>query len=197
MSCPLSWETLVAYWAGDLDVADQEAAELHLMGCATCTAQSERVAAVAQGIRASPAPLRVVSGEQRHSVVPKRRWLYSSVGAATLAAAAAVFFLLPRSPGEVSVRLAAPVRDGVTVDVRPPTDAKDVRLEPDGAQANGARLRRIEDGAWLTVRVEVGPPFAVVVSRQTLTPGTYELQLVWAVDGREEARGFYRFHISP
>ncbi len=63
MSCtsPISFETLVAYWADDLDSAESDAVEEHVMGCASCAATSERVAAVAAAIRAQIPP--VVSRE--------------------------------------------------------------------------------------------------------------------------------------
>lgn len=53
MSCssPLSWADLVAYWAGDLAPTQAEGMEEHLMGCSSCSAQSERVSAVVEGLR--------------------------------------------------------------------------------------------------------------------------------------------------
>ncbi len=54
---PIAFEALVAYWSGDLPSADEDALELHVMGCAECTASSERVAAVALGVRSSIPPL--------------------------------------------------------------------------------------------------------------------------------------------
>ena len=50
---PLSFETLVAYWAGDLSQAETDAVDMHVIGCAPCAAASERVAAITEGIRAS------------------------------------------------------------------------------------------------------------------------------------------------
>jgi hypothetical protein len=53
---PLSFETLVAYWAGDLPAAETDAVDAHVMGCAECTRASERVAAVTEGMRATLSP---------------------------------------------------------------------------------------------------------------------------------------------
>jgi hypothetical protein len=50
---PLSFETLVAYWAGDLPQPEIDAVDAHLMGCAACVSRAERVAVVTEGIRAS------------------------------------------------------------------------------------------------------------------------------------------------
>jgi anti-sigma factor RsiW len=53
MTCltPIAWEDLVLYWAGDLAPEKTERLDEHLMGCAACSAQSARVAAVVQGVR--------------------------------------------------------------------------------------------------------------------------------------------------
>jgi hypothetical protein len=53
---PLSFETLVAYWAGDLPSDETDAVDAHVMGCAGCTRASERVAMVTEGIRAAISP---------------------------------------------------------------------------------------------------------------------------------------------
>ena len=48
---PIPFETLVAYWAGDLDAAESDALEEHVFACAACTAASARVAAVTEQLR--------------------------------------------------------------------------------------------------------------------------------------------------
>lgn len=53
---PIPFDTLVAYWAGDLAPAESEAVEEHTMGCASCAATSARVAAIAEAIRAQIPP---------------------------------------------------------------------------------------------------------------------------------------------
>lgn len=52
-SCPkpIGIESLVAYWAGDLDPTESDDLEAHVFGCATCTALSERIAAVTEKMR--------------------------------------------------------------------------------------------------------------------------------------------------
>ncbi len=56
--CPtrLSFETLVAYWAGDLPQTETDAVDAHLMGCASCARASERIAHITEGIRAVISP---------------------------------------------------------------------------------------------------------------------------------------------
>jgi len=54
---PLEWEKLVAYWAGDMSVEETGEVDEHLMGCASCTAQSARVAAVREAVRAMVPPI--------------------------------------------------------------------------------------------------------------------------------------------
>jgi hypothetical protein len=56
-SSALSWDELVAYWAGDLGDDATAAADEHLMGCASCSAQSARVAQVTETLRAAIPPL--------------------------------------------------------------------------------------------------------------------------------------------
>ena len=53
MSCsaPLAWADLVQYWAGDLEPDATDRVDEHLMGCATCSAQAARVAAVVSALR--------------------------------------------------------------------------------------------------------------------------------------------------
>jgi|SRR5689334_10704987 len=53
---PIAFDTLVAYWAGDLAPAESEAVEEHAMGCASCAATSARVAAIAEAVRAQIPP---------------------------------------------------------------------------------------------------------------------------------------------
>ncbi len=48
---PLSWEELVAYWAGDLPAARTDAVDEHLMGCGPCSESSARVAAITETLR--------------------------------------------------------------------------------------------------------------------------------------------------
>lgn len=48
---PLSWETLVDYWAGDLPAQEVERIDAHVMGCATCAATSARVGSVTESVR--------------------------------------------------------------------------------------------------------------------------------------------------
>jgi anti-sigma factor RsiW len=59
MSCssPVSWEDLVAYWAGDLAPVDEDRVDEHLMGCGSCSAESARVSAVAEALRARIPPV--------------------------------------------------------------------------------------------------------------------------------------------
>ena len=49
--CPISWETFVAYWARDLSPEQEASLEEHVMGCATCTTLSERVAGITESLR--------------------------------------------------------------------------------------------------------------------------------------------------
>jgi hypothetical protein len=49
---PLSWETMVAYWLGDLPEQDEWKAEEHYLGCQQCADQLFRLAGVAAALRA-------------------------------------------------------------------------------------------------------------------------------------------------
>jgi hypothetical protein len=54
---PITFETLVAYWAADLPAHEQDAVEEHLIGCSVCTEQSARVAAITETYRHALPPL--------------------------------------------------------------------------------------------------------------------------------------------
>ena len=64
MSCasPLSWETLVDWWAGDLPEAAASAVEEHVLGCDVCSAVASRVGSTAEALRTMVPP--VVSAER-------------------------------------------------------------------------------------------------------------------------------------
>jgi hypothetical protein len=57
MNCPVSFEELVGYWAGDLPPEVEAAVDEHLMGCAGCTRESARVAAMTETLRNLIPPL--------------------------------------------------------------------------------------------------------------------------------------------
>jgi hypothetical protein len=50
-SSPIAFETLVAWWLGELAQAAQETLEEHVFACAHCTCRVEEVAALAGGVR--------------------------------------------------------------------------------------------------------------------------------------------------
>jgi hypothetical protein len=54
---PVSFEAFVSYWAGDLDATQNDAIESHVFSCATCTAMSERIAAVTEKLRSLEPPV--------------------------------------------------------------------------------------------------------------------------------------------
>jgi hypothetical protein len=53
---PIAFDALVAYWSRDLAPEEAERMEEHLMGCAACSGESARVAAVTEALRALPPP---------------------------------------------------------------------------------------------------------------------------------------------
>src|SRR5262249_53954370 len=54
---PLPFETLVAYWAGDLATADNDEIEEHLFACDACARASARIAAITERLRALVPPI--------------------------------------------------------------------------------------------------------------------------------------------
>ena len=50
---PIEFETLIAYWLGELPAAAESPLEEHLFACLSCTARLEMLAALAAGIRAT------------------------------------------------------------------------------------------------------------------------------------------------
>lgn len=55
MTCtnPIDFETLVAYWLGEVPDEREALLEQHLFGCAYCTGQLESLAGLASGVRAA------------------------------------------------------------------------------------------------------------------------------------------------
>ncbi len=55
VSCPrpLAFETLIAWWLGELPQAEAGALEGHLFSCAHCASRGEELAALAAGVRAA------------------------------------------------------------------------------------------------------------------------------------------------
>lgn len=49
---PLDWNTLLAYWLGELDPDSEAHTEAHYLGCPVCSRRLEELAALAQGVRA-------------------------------------------------------------------------------------------------------------------------------------------------
>lgn len=52
----IEYDELVAYWAGELAVADVDRLDEHLMGCAACTAASRGIAEIAATLRDMMSP---------------------------------------------------------------------------------------------------------------------------------------------
>ncbi len=54
---PVGWDTLVDWWAGELDQARAQEVEAHVLGCGPCAAEAERVAATAETLRTMIPPV--------------------------------------------------------------------------------------------------------------------------------------------
>jgi hypothetical protein len=54
MKCasPLDWDSLLAYWLGELDAGSAEHIEEHYLGCAVCSRRLEQLANLAREVRA-------------------------------------------------------------------------------------------------------------------------------------------------
>lgn len=59
---PIGWETLEAYWLGELPEVERDGVEAHYFGCAHCAARLERLAAYAKAIRAAVREGRIAFG---------------------------------------------------------------------------------------------------------------------------------------
>ena len=53
LRAPLAFETLIAWWLGELPQAEAGALEGHLFSCAHCASRGEELAALAAGVRAA------------------------------------------------------------------------------------------------------------------------------------------------
>ena len=48
---PLTWDTLLAYWLGELGPERSDQIEEHYLGCASCSQRLEQLASLADGVR--------------------------------------------------------------------------------------------------------------------------------------------------
>lgn len=71
MSCadPISFARLVDYWAGELDAAEVDRVDEHLLACASCSGESMSVSRLVGALRGSIPP--IVSAEQARELAAR------------------------------------------------------------------------------------------------------------------------------
>jgi hypothetical protein len=182
---PLGFETLVAYWLGELATDAEAAVEAHWFGCAHCTAQLAALVRLASGIRAA-----VREGHVRAVVTPD-------------------FLRRMHGQGMRIREYRVPPGGSVACTIRADDDAVAGHLEADLACI--ARLDVVErldlgDGRvtqWRIEDVPFDPAAGAVVSLpsaadlRTMAAHTLHVQLVAVDPHGERALGDYRFVHTP
>lgn len=184
MACkePIDFETLIAWWLGELAPEREAALEEHLFSCAPCTARLETLAALASGVRAA-----VRDG--RMNVVVSAPFLDAMRGAGLhvreyrLEPGGSVSCTIRADDDAVVSRLRAPLagvrrldlvstRSGSTAEMRAP----DVPFD-----AKTGEVLMIPSAAWL----------------KTMPVFTMRMRLIAVEESGERQVGDYTFNHSP
>jgi hypothetical protein len=185
MTHPLDFETLVAYWLGELPAAEGEKAEEHFFACGRCAARLEWLAGLSEGVRATVRAGRV-------GLVVSSRFADALVQAGLRLRE---YGLEPGGSVDCTIRADD---DGVLSHIRAPlAGAKRVdalwRVSVGGAQEPEVRLADVPfDPAAGEVLF-----LPAAAALKTMPSHTMQLRLV-AVDGAEERPlGEYTFRHTP
>jgi len=184
MTCadPIAFETLAAYWLGELPAPDEAAVEAHYMGCGHCAARLESVAAMAQGVRAA------VEGG-RVSLVASARFVDAMKSAGLrlreyrLEPGGSVNCTIGADDDAVVSRVRAPLAGVERLDVVRSIDGTDGELRVADVPFDAAtgEVIVLPSAAWL----------------KTMSAFTLRMRLVDVRAGSESVIGEYAFHHTP
>lgn len=184
MNCegPISFESLVAYWLGDLPEDRAAPLEEHLFGCVHCTRRLEALVALASGVRAAVR-------EGKLSLVVSGRFV------AELRQAGLRLREYRLGPGDSVNCTIRPDDDAVVSHLRVPL-AGVRRLDVVSTLSDGGPPLRV---AEVPFDAESGEVFIIPSAAwlKTMPAFTMRLRLVSVDDAREEMVGEYTFNHAP
>lgn len=179
---PLDLSTLIAYWIGELDEAQNAAIEEHLLGCGACTASAQSVADIAGSIRAlvgQGAVLAVLSEDFLKRAAANGL----QVREYNVPRGGSVYCTIAPDDDLLVARLEAPLADVERVDL--------LMLD-----SHGKGLERMDD-----IPFDPATGSVVVASRtadvRALPKLTSRMRLVAVRPGTERVVGEYTFNHSP
>lgn len=184
MTCkePVGFETLLAYWLGEVPAAQEAVIESHFFGCAHCTRRLEALAALAAGVRAAVKDGRV-SMVASGPFVDAMRQAGLRLREYRLEPGGSVNCTIGADDDAVISRLRAPLAGVQRLDVVSDrgTDAPEVRLADVPFDAHTGEVLVIPSAAWL----------------RTMPAFTMRVRLLAVGDSGEAQVGDYTFKHSP
>ena len=187
MSClrPLPFETLIAWWLGELPEAEAGALEEHLLACAHCVSRGEELAVLAAGVGAA-----VRSGAVGLSVsapfVERMKEAGLRLREYRLAAGETVNCTLRADEDAVVSRLSAPLAGVMRLDALH-------RLEVGGVEGPEVRVQDVPFDPAAGEVLFVPMPAAL----KKMPAHTFRVRLVAVGAGGETAIGDYTFAHTP
>lgn len=184
MTCddPIGFETLIAYWLGELPGKHEAVLEEHLFGCAHCTGRLEDIATLAAGVRAAVKDGRV-SMAVSAPFIEAMKQAGLNLREYRLEPGGSVNCTIGADDDAVVSRLRAPLA-GVQ------------RLDAVSMQGSGGRAVRLADVPFDADTGEVlWIPSAAWL--KTMPAFTMQMRLIAVGDAGEQPIGDYTFNHSP
>jgi hypothetical protein len=184
MTCddPIGFETLVAYWLGEVPEKREAVLEEHLFGCAHCTGRLEEIATLAAGVRAAVKDGRV-SMAVSAPFVEAMKQAGLNLREYRLEPGGSVNCTIGADDDAVVSRLSAPLAGVKRVDAVSMQDSggAELRLADVPFDADTGEVLLIPSAAWL----------------KTMPAFTMRMRLIAVGDAGERPIGDYTFNHSP
>jgi hypothetical protein len=183
MTCesPVGFETLIAYWLGEVPKEHEAALEEHLFGCAHCTRQLDGLVALASGVRAAVKGGKV-SVVVSAPFVEAMRQAGLSLREYRLGPGGSVNCTIHAGDDAVISRMRAPLAGVKRLDLLSTLDDEpEVRLADIPFEVETGELLFIPSAAWL----------------KTMPAFTMRLRLIAVGEAGEQQVAHYTFNHSP
>lgn len=178
---PIGFETLVAYWLGEVPENGETTLEEHLFACAHCSQRLEQLAALAAGVRAAVAGGRV-SMVASEPFVAAMKQAGLRLREYELDPGGSVYCTIRAEDDAVVSRMRAPLGGVTRLDVvRMYDGAPEVRLTDVPFDAQAGEVLVIPSAAWL----------------KTMPAFTMRMRLIAVGEAGEKQIGDYTFNHSP